>query len=135
VVEHAPPSRAVSNIPVQVPSSPELNTHQLLLLLKESPYPSVRELSVKRLVNRGEINAAVAEGLYSAATNDNSPGVRAASLRGLMTLRVTGPALITAAHQLQSDRDLKVRNAAHEVSHWLEEQSAAPASSTASPTN
>jgi hypothetical protein len=117
--------------PVPVTPAPsdsgELNTPQLLGLLKDSPYPSVRELTAKRLVSRGEVTLPVAEALLHGAKTDIAPGVRAACLRGLMTLHVTGPALAAAAHQLESDKDARVRSTAQEVSRWLQSQSAAPA--------
>jgi hypothetical protein len=105
----------------------EMTTSQLLILLRESPYPSVRELSVQRLVAQGQVTMPVAEALLKAALGDATPGVRAACLRGLMKLQVTGPALASAVRQLQSDRDPRVRSAAQEVGRWLQTVSAGPA--------
>jgi hypothetical protein len=99
----------------------------LLILLRESPYPSVRELSVHRLVNQGQVTMPVAEALLRGAQGDATPGVRAACLRGLMKLQVTGPALVAAVRQLEMDRDPRVRSAAQEVGRWLQTVSAGPA--------
>jgi hypothetical protein len=140
---HAPEPGAepVTNAAAFEPSAPldttpvDLTTKQMLLLLKDSPYAAVREVTVRRLVSRGKVTMPVAEALLSGALSDKEAGVRAACLRGLKTLGVTGPALVAACQKLGGDPDTRVREAAVEVSLWLQTLSAGPAPTPAGAAN
>jgi hypothetical protein len=136
-----PAAEPVTNAAAFEPSAPmdttpvDLSTKQMLLLLKDSPYAAVREVTVRRLVSRGKVTMPVAEALLSGALSDKEAGVRAACLRGLKTLGVTGPALGAACQKLGGDPDKRVREAAVEVSLWLQTLSAGPAPTHAGAAN
>jgi hypothetical protein len=93
---------------------------QLARMLRESTYPDEREWAANHLIEAGRrgVAPAAAGELARAAVQDQTPGVRAACLRGLRKLGARAEAA-AAVHHLRTDPDEGVRLEAEEVGEWL----------------
>jgi HEAT repeat protein len=89
-------------------------------MLRESTYPDEREWAANHLTEAGRRGAAPAAAgeLARAAVQDQTPGVRAACLRGLRKLGARAEAA-AAVQRLRTDPDEGVRTEAEEVGEWL----------------
>jgi hypothetical protein len=104
-----------THLPVSY-TEPMSGRGQLLATLRDSLYPSERELAVDALRKcdwRQE--PMVVEALVKSAKGDPAPAVRAACVRTLGQMRANLVPVVTAIGALRSDPDLRVRQAATEA--------------------
>jgi len=109
-----PPTPVASNrsaVPSETTGVP-----QLLATLKDSLYPSQREMAVEQLRERNwRMQPQVVESLTKSARDDPAATVRAACVRALGYMKVNTPDVAALVQGLKNDRDARVRHEAEQA--------------------
>jgi hypothetical protein len=100
--------------PTPVPWIPaNTNPQQLLSMLREALYPSQREWAAEKLAGLDwRTNDWAVRALVQGAREDPAPTVRAECVRTLARMKVDTISVVTTLQGLQSDSDVRVRDAA-----------------------
>jgi hypothetical protein len=114
----APSQPPAMGAPAPPPEQPSLEL--LLSVLRNSVNQVEREQIVNILAApTPRPDPCVVRALLQSARSDSAPLVRAASLRALVTLRVTDAVLLDLAARAQAERDPRIREAGQELAAWL----------------
>jgi hypothetical protein len=101
---------------VQAPQ-PAAEKRWLLATLRDSLYPSERELAAERLASADwRAEPEVAQALLAGARSDPAPAVRASCVRALGQMRINTVPVVAGVRALKDDADPRVR---HEVQRAL----------------
>jgi hypothetical protein len=109
----APPSFNPDD-PTQVTG--KLTTAQLAGMLRDSLYPSQREMAAQRLGKCDwKADAEAMAALLAGAKDDPAPLVRAACVRALAVMKANTLPVVAALQALKSDKDVRVRHEAEQA--------------------
>lgn len=98
----------VAQAPVSASTGQE--SKQLMATLRDSLYPSQRELAAEKLCTvNWQSNPEVVGALVTAAREDPAATVRAGCVRCLVKMKVNTPTVVATIQALKSDPDLRVR--------------------------
>jgi hypothetical protein len=106
---------------MSLPASPNLpgqalSTPQMLIMLRESLYPSQREWAAEQLSHLDwHREQVVVASLVQGAREDPAPAVRAACVHALGAMKVNTLPVVQTVQGLQKDKDLRVRQEAAEA--------------------
>jgi hypothetical protein len=108
--------RRQPTLPAQAPMqmdqlSSASNTPQLLAVLRDSLYPSQREMAVESLAGQrgAQAQPQIVQALLSAAKNDMAATVRASCVRAIAQLQINTVPAVTVVQSLKNDPDPRVR--------------------------
>jgi hypothetical protein len=104
-----PPTMQAGYYAQPAPAPAPSRTNQLLMVLRDSIFPSEREMAVQQLTSidwRGEPGLVPA--LVSAAKSDPAPAVRAGCVHALVAMKVNSAPVLEAVQALQTDKDPRV---------------------------
>jgi hypothetical protein len=101
-----------------------VSTLEFLAVLQQHPHPDHREWAVEQLGLSSDAarHPDVVQALLTKAVSDPAPLVRVACLSTIRKLRILDCRVSDVIHQLNGDRDPRVKLSAGQLDHWLREQ-------------